>query len=171
MPTTQSDHGLPVCENLLNRDFGATEAGRKWVSDLTYLDTREGWVYLTVVLDLFDREVVGWAFRDDMRTEHTTVPAHTMAGMNRRPGGGAALSLRPGGAVLRGIVQGPSAGVVSCGQTEHEMRRGIAQAFACAESFFKTLKTELEPLDGNHSATEIGYSVFELQPETAAFGA
>jgi transposase InsO family protein len=55
------------------------------VSDLTYLRTSEGWVYLTVVLDLCDRKVVGWAFSDAMRTEYTTVPALTMACMNRRP--------------------------------------------------------------------------------------
>jgi transposase InsO family protein len=65
--TTHSNHGLPVCENLLNRDFGAPEAGRKWVSDLTYLPTREDWRYLTIVLDLFDRKVVGWAFSDAIR--------------------------------------------------------------------------------------------------------
>jgi transposase InsO family protein len=59
IPTTQSKHGLPVCENIPKRDFGATEAGRKWVSDLTYLQTGEDWRYLTVVLDLFDRKG-GW---------------------------------------------------------------------------------------------------------------
>jgi transposase InsO family protein len=85
IPTTQSNYGLTVCENLLNRDFGAAEAGRKWVSDLTYLQTGEGWRYLPVVLDLFDQKVVGWAFSDDMTTEHTTVPALTMARVKGRP--------------------------------------------------------------------------------------
>ncbi|MCX6511802.1 MAG: IS3 family transposase, partial [Actinobacteria bacterium] len=55
--TTDSKHELPIAENLLNRDFGATEANVKWASDITYIGTREGWLYLAVVLDLFSRRV------------------------------------------------------------------------------------------------------------------
>jgi transposase InsO family protein len=61
IPTTNSNHGLPVCENILNRQFHAAKGGEKWVSDITYLRTQDGWVYLTTVLDLFDRKVIGWA--------------------------------------------------------------------------------------------------------------
>jgi transposase InsO family protein len=75
IPTTNSNHGLPVCENILNREFQARGAGEKWVSDITYLRTRGGWVYLTVVLDLYDRNVIGWAFSTDMESVHTTIPA------------------------------------------------------------------------------------------------
>jgi transposase InsO family protein len=85
IPTTTSHHGLPVCENLMNRQFHAEQGGEKWVSDITYLRTVGGWVYLTVVLDLYDRKVIGWALSADMETAHTTIPAVNMAFSNRTP--------------------------------------------------------------------------------------
>jgi transposase InsO family protein len=60
IPTTDSRHAFPVCENILSREFHAQKGGMKWVSDITYLRTNDGWVYLTVVLDLYDRKVIGW---------------------------------------------------------------------------------------------------------------
>ncbi len=59
--TTDSKHFLPVTDNLLDRDFGAAEANVKWASDITYLRTGAGWLYLAIVLDLFSRRVVGWS--------------------------------------------------------------------------------------------------------------
>jgi transposase InsO family protein len=59
--TTDSNHGFAIAENYLNRNFSATRLAEKWVSDLTYIKTQEGWLYLTAVLDLADRKVVGWA--------------------------------------------------------------------------------------------------------------
>ncbi len=61
--TTDSKHALPVAENRLNRDFTAGAANRKWASDITYLRTGRGWLYLAVVLDLFSRRVVGWSIQ------------------------------------------------------------------------------------------------------------
>ena len=61
--TTDSKHPLPVAANLLERDFGAPGANVKWASDITYLWTGEGWLYLAVVLDLFSRRVVGWSLQ------------------------------------------------------------------------------------------------------------
>jgi transposase InsO family protein len=61
--TTQSDHTKPVAENLLDRKFAPAEIGapnRAWGGDITYMATREGWLYLAVVLDLFSRRVIGW---------------------------------------------------------------------------------------------------------------
>ena len=58
--TTHSAHTLPVAENLLKQDFSATKPNEKWVSDITYIWTEEGWLYLAVILDLFTRKVVGW---------------------------------------------------------------------------------------------------------------
>ncbi|MDR1374248.1 MAG: IS3 family transposase [Treponema sp.] len=58
IPTTNSRHGLAVCDNILDRMFHAQAGGQKWVSDITYLRTTSGWVYLTVVLDLCDRKVI-----------------------------------------------------------------------------------------------------------------
>jgi putative transposase len=61
--TTDSKHSLPIAENLLDRDFGASEPNVKWAGDITYIWTREGWLYLAVVLDLFSRRVVGWSMQ------------------------------------------------------------------------------------------------------------
>ena len=64
--TTQSNHNLPVAPNLLGQDFSATGPNQKWVSDITYIATDEGWLYLAVVLDLYSRLVVGWAMSERM---------------------------------------------------------------------------------------------------------
>jgi transposase InsO family protein len=79
IPATASRHGLPVCENLLNREFRAAAAGEKWVSSyrryaITYLRTLGGWIYLTVVLDLFNRKVIGWAFSSSLETAGRLFP-------------------------------------------------------------------------------------------------
>ena len=66
--TTQSDHDLPVFKNLLEQDFSAEAPNQRWVGDITYLWTSEGWVYLAVVLDLYSRMVVGWAMSERMKT-------------------------------------------------------------------------------------------------------
>lgn len=64
--TTNSNHNLPVAPNLLEQNFDAEYANQKWVSDITYIWTDEGWLYLAVVLDLFSRAVVGWAMNERM---------------------------------------------------------------------------------------------------------
>ena len=64
--TTDSKHTYQVSENHLNRDFSADRVAQKWVSDITYIKTAEGWVYLTAILDLADRKVVGWALSETM---------------------------------------------------------------------------------------------------------
>lgn len=64
--TTNSRHNLPVAPNLLQQNFEATQPNQKWVSDLTYIWTAEGWLYLAVVLDLYSRMVVGWAMSERM---------------------------------------------------------------------------------------------------------
>jgi len=61
--TTDSGHRLPVADNVLKRDFRADAPDRKWVTDITFIPTREGWLYLAVVLDLYSRRVVGWSTR------------------------------------------------------------------------------------------------------------
>jgi len=64
--TTNSKHNLPVAENLLQQDFTATAPNQKWVGDITYLWTDEGWLYLATVIDLYSRMVVGWAMSERM---------------------------------------------------------------------------------------------------------
>ena len=64
--TTQSLHNLPVADDLLGRDFSASEPNQKWVTDITYLTTPDGWVYLASIMDLFSRRIVGWAMDVNM---------------------------------------------------------------------------------------------------------
>ena len=69
--TTNSKHSLPVAENLLQQDFTAERANQKWVSDITYIATDEGWLYLAVVMDLYSRIIVGWSMSQRMTTQLT----------------------------------------------------------------------------------------------------
>jgi len=157
--TTDSKHGLAVCKNRLNRQFYAKNNGKKWVSDITYLRSTNGWVYLTVIMDLFDRKVIGWALSDCMETVHTTVPALKMAVSNRE--------------ARQKLIFHSDRGVQYCAQAFRDdlsaycptvrqsmSRKGNCWDNACAESFFKTLKVELETLDGKHSAQQVRQSVF-----------
>ncbi|SHI29189.1 Integrase core domain-containing protein [Desulfosporosinus lacus DSM 15449] len=65
--TTNSNHNLPVAENLLNRNFSADKPNQKWVSDITYISTDEGWLYLAGVMDLCGRAIVGFSMAEHMR--------------------------------------------------------------------------------------------------------
>jgi len=67
--TTNSAHSKPVAENMLNRDFTATAPNQKWVGDITYIWTEEGWLYLAMVLDIYSRKVVGWSLQERMTSE------------------------------------------------------------------------------------------------------
>jgi putative transposase len=66
--TTNSNHRLPVAANLLQQDFTAAAKNQKWVSDITYIWTAEGWLYLAAIMDVYSRKIVGWAMRDQMTT-------------------------------------------------------------------------------------------------------
>ena len=81
--TTDSKHGHKIAENLLNRDFHADQVNTKWVSDITYIPTKQEWAYLTVIIDLADRMVVGWNLSDNLSCQHTAMAAMTIA-MRRR---------------------------------------------------------------------------------------
>ena len=85
--TTDSKHSLPVAPNLLERDFTPEAPNRVWTSDITYLWTGEGWLYLAIVLDLFNREVVGWSLKPRMTADIVT-DALTMAWFRRKPDAG-----------------------------------------------------------------------------------
>lgn len=82
--TTQSRHRLPVAPNILARDFSAGTANRKWVSDITFIPTHAGWLYLAVVMDLYSRQVVGWAMEPRLDKE-LGLKALRMALASRRP--------------------------------------------------------------------------------------
>ena len=82
--TTNSKHQRPVAESLLNRKFAVGQPSKKWVTDITYLPTHEGWIYLAVVMDLFSRKIVGWAMRRTLHTE-LVIAALTVAQYSQRP--------------------------------------------------------------------------------------
>lgn len=82
--TTDSAHGKPVADNLLDRDFAAERPNQKWVVDITYIPTDEGWLYLAAVMDLHSRMIVGWAMAEHMR-EQLVIDALKMAIDQRRP--------------------------------------------------------------------------------------
>jgi len=85
--TTDSKHNLPIAPNLLDRDFMPDAPNRVWTSDITYLWTDEGWLYLAIVIDLFNREVVGWSLKSRMTADIAT-DALTMAWFRRKPAAG-----------------------------------------------------------------------------------
>lgn len=82
--TTDSNHNLPIAPNLLNRDFYASEPDTKYVGDITYISTGEGWLYLATVIDLYSRKVVGWSMDDTMKTSLVN-DALNIAIKHRRP--------------------------------------------------------------------------------------
>jgi len=137
--TTDSQHDLPLAENLLNRDFGATEANVKWASDITYIWTREGWLYLAVVLDLFSRRIVGWCMQPSM-DRSLVLNALEMALGHRQTGVGLLHHSDRGSQYASGDFQSKLESFgISCSMS----RRGNCWDNAPVESFFGTLKQEL----------------------------
>lgn len=139
--TTNSKHNYPVMENILNRNFVTTEKARAWVSDITYVRTRKGWMYLTVIIDLFDRKVIGWSMSRDMTAANTTIKAWLMAVKNRP------LTDKLIFHSDRGIQYACSAFAQLLDSYKLVIRsmsrKGDCWDNAVAESFFKTLKKEL----------------------------
>ena len=137
--TTDSKHSLPVAQNLLARDFGAPGANVKWASDITYLWTPEGWLYLAVVLDLFSRRVVGWAMQ--ARLDRSLVVEALEAALGyRRPEAGLLHHSDRGSQYASGDFQAKlEASGILCSMS----RRGNCWDNAPVESFFGTLKQEL----------------------------
>jgi transposase InsO family protein len=137
--TTDSRHNLPIAPNILDRNFGALAPNQKWLADITYIFTAEGWLYLAAVLDLFSRKIVGWAMRDHMRTE-LPLAALTMAIQRQRPDPGLIHHSDRGSQYASGDYQNALA---KAGITSSMSRKGNCWDNAPMESFFHTLKTEL----------------------------
>lgn len=136
--TTQRQPGAVPAPNLLKRDFHADRPNRKWVTDITYIDTAEGWLYLASVMDLFSRKVVGWAMSDKIDSDLAT-RALRMAWITRQP--------------LRGLLHHSDQGRQFTGAAYQQMlaemgcqvsmsRTGECYDNASMESFFATLKSE-----------------------------
>ena len=81
--TTDSEHKYAIAENRLERNFNPGKTGRAWVSGITYIKTNQGWLYLTTVIDLGDRKVIGWALSSTVKATETVIPAFKMAKRNR----------------------------------------------------------------------------------------
>ena len=157
--TTDSGHKLAVAENILKRDFRAEHPGEKWVSDITYLRTDSGWLYLAVILDLWDRKVVGWSMSEELTAEPAS-RALAMAVGNRQPREGLIFHSDRGVQYCSGEFR--SALYRLCPAARQSMsRKGNCWDNACAESFFSTLKAELEELERRRDKKQIKTAVFE----------
>ena len=137
--TTDSKHDLPVAENVLGREFSVDEPNRVWSSDITYIPTDEGWLYLAGVLDLCSRTAVGWSMSDSL--ERTlVVDALRMAYRRRRPGKGLIHHSDRGSQYAsehyRNLLK-------DYGMQMSMSRKGDCWDNAPMESFFGTLKKEL----------------------------
>ena len=142
--TTDSNHGFPFADNLLvnssgDRDFTATAPNQKWVSDISYIWTREGWLYLAVIIDLFSRKVVGYATSDRLKRD-LALQALRMALTRRQP--------------PAGCIHHSDRGSQYCSQDYQKLLRqdslrpsmsgkGNCYDNAACETFFKTIKAEL----------------------------
>jgi hypothetical protein len=82
--TINSNHQLPIAENVLQRNFSADAPNQSWVGDITYLRTRQGWLYIALLVDLYSHKIVGWAVSNSMRTD-LPLSALRMALLRRRP--------------------------------------------------------------------------------------
>jgi transposase InsO family protein len=158
--TTDSDHSMPVAENVLDRDFNPEEPNASWVADVTYIPTREGWLYLAVVEDLFSRRVVGWSM-DQTITSRLVVDALEMA-----------LAARLEGSSGSGLVSHSDRG--SQYASEHDQRRLAEERITCSMSrrgncwdnapmgsFFAPLKKELVHHEDYATRDEAKASILE----------
>jgi putative transposase len=155
--TTNSKHSLPVAPNLLEQNFVADKPNEKWVGDITYLWTNEGWLYLAVMIDLYSRMVVGWAMSERMTTPLVTDALMMALWRRQKP---------------TGVIVHSDRGSQYCSYdyqrviTDHKLicsmsRKGNCYDNACAESFFHSLKVEM--IHGEQFATraELKQAVFE----------
>ena len=137
--TTDSRHAFPVAPNVLARQFAQKAPDRAWVTDITYIPTGEGWLYLAVILDLCSRFVVGWAMSERI-TRELTLDALDMALVRRRPLHGLVHHSDRGSQYASGDYQNV---LVAEGIVCSMSRRGNCWDNAVAESFFATVKVEL----------------------------
>jgi putative transposase len=137
--TTDSLHAFPVAPNLLDQDFSAERPGEKWGADISYVWTREGWLYLAVVMDLYARRVVGWAVSDRLHKELALAALRRALAIRRPPAG---------------LTHHSDRGGQYCSiEYQAELRRhgilismsgkGNCYDNSMVETFFKTLKSEL----------------------------
>ncbi len=155
--TIDSNHNLPIASNILNRDFSAFLPDTKYVGDITYIPTNEGWLYLATVIDLYSRKIVGWAMNDNMKTSLVN-NALEMAIARRKP--------------LRELLWHTDRGSQYASYSHKDLcqKHGIIQSMsrkgncwdnAVAESFFHTLKTELIYHEIFETRAQANQAIFE----------
>lgn len=136
--TTDSKHNMPVAPNLLKREFAVTAPDRVYCSDITYVWTKEGWLYLAIVLDLFSRRVVGWSMSNRI-TKELAINALKMSTWRRRPERGLVFHSDRGSQYCSNAFQKE---LKKYGMISSMSRRGDCWDNSVAESFFSTLKIE-----------------------------
>jgi len=155
--TTNSKHNYPVAANILNRKFVVEKPNQVWVTDITYVPTSEGWLYVAAVMDLFHRKIVGLAMDSNMKQD-LTIKALKQAIAHERP---------PNGLIHhsdRGVQYASKAyqGLLNKHQFTCSMsRKGNCYDNACMESFFGTLKNELIYLNKYRTRLEARLSIFQ----------
>jgi putative transposase len=151
--TTDSEHDHPIASNVIQRDFTATGPNQKWLADITYIETGEGWLYLAAVLDCFSRRIVGWAAADHLRSE-LVEEALKNALQSRRPDPRIGLIHHSD----RGVqyASGSFQKLLNNHRIVASMsRKGNCYDNAMMESFFGTLKTELDEPMTSHAAARL----------------
>lgn len=155
--TTDSKHKLPVAPNILERNFTTDAPNKVWVSDITYIWTHEGWLYLAVILDLFSRKIVGWAM-DERITTDLTLKALERAVWRREPAQGLIFHSDRGSQYASEAFREALKGH---GFLQSMSRKGDCWDNAVAESFFNTLKTEHVYHERFETRSEARLSVFD----------
>lgn len=155
--TTDSKHTLPIAPNVLERDFTATAPNRVWVTDITFLWTKQGWLYLAAILDLFSRRVVGWATSENV-DRHLALAALDKALAGRRPPAGLVHHSDRGSTYAAADYQ---KALRTRGFESSMSRKGDCWDNAVAESFFATLKREMDNADDLESRAAAALAVGE----------
>lgn len=136
--TTNSNHRLPVAPNLLNQDFTVDKPNQVWVTDISYFQTTQGWMYLAVVLDLFNRQIVGWSLDVRMKKE-LIMDALTKAYESRKPEDGLICHSDRGSQYCSHEYQKLLKDYhIRCSMS----RKAQCLDNACAETFFHSMKVE-----------------------------
>jgi transposase InsO family protein len=137
--TTDSNHGFRISQNILDRNFTPKGSSQAWVSDITYIRTGQGWLYLTVIMDLYDRKIIGWSMSSSLRASETVVPAWRMAVLNRGFSNGLIFHSDRGVQYacdeFRGCLDNKKI-------IQSMSRKGNCWDNSVAENFFKILKSE-----------------------------
>jgi len=136
--TTDSKHSLPIFTNVLNRQFNPGKMNQAWTSDITYIATDQGWLYLAVVMDLYSRAIVGWAM-DKQMTESLVINALTMALSRRKISAGLLLHSDRGSQYASKAYQQL---LIQSGIICSMSRKGNCWDNSVMESFFRSLKVE-----------------------------